>query len=227
MENSNLVSALRSLQASSAEMTKKQEEEDVKKQRYEYEMEDSLHAISEYSEKKKEIEMEIDSQEKVLRQPVATIGIEVIKNKSAEMDSLLRIACAESKVVYRCLEAEVEAVEGLKKELDEKVAMSEKAAAIEEREAESNKKDFYAAMADFEEAKSLKTSSEHRLDSTRKTAKELIQEVKTLKEKQQKLIASTSEAHRSTLANQARVEVLAKQLKEREERHKLLMKELQ
>jgi hypothetical protein len=94
-------------------MTKKQEEEDVKKQRYESEMEDSLHAISDYSEKKREIEMEIDSQEKVLRQPIATIGIEVIKNKSAEMDSLLRIACAESKVVYRCLEAEVEAVSAL------------------------------------------------------------------------------------------------------------------
>ena len=96
MENSNLVSALRSLQASSAEMTKKQEEEDVKKQRYESEMEDSLHAISDYSEKKREIEMEIDSQEKVLRQPIATIEIEVIKKylpamlEGAELEAIIQ-----------------------------------------------------------------------------------------------------------------------------------------
>jgi len=232
MENATLLDCLRSLQASSAEMTKKQEEEELKKLQYESEMEDSLQSITNYQEKNRELLIEIESFEyRELAQPIiaTTIGIDVIKSKSAEMDSLLRIACADgfTKSALQSLEGEIRQVERAKSELQEAITVSEKAAAIEEQEAESNKKTYDAAMIDLEEAKAFKSASEKRLATSRTKARELIAEVKSLKEKQQMLITSASESHRSMIANRMRVDALTKQLKEREDRYRNLMKELQ
>jgi len=232
MENATLLDCLRSLQASSAEMTKKQEEEELKKLQYESEMEDSLQSITNYQEKNRELLIEIESFEyRELAQPIiaTTIGIDVIKSKSAEMDSLLRIACADgfTKIALQSLEGEIRQVERAKSELQEAITVSEKAAAIEEQEAESSKKTYDAAMIDLEEAKAFKSASDQRLATSRTKARDLIAEVKSLKEKQQMLITSSIESHRSMIANRMRVDALTKQLKEREDRYRNLMKELQ
>ena len=229
MENLNLLDCLRILQANSAEMTKKQEEEDFKKQKYEIECEESLRSISDFQEQNTLLRVEIrDLKEKIptIKSNLPLCILDSLTIKLADIDTLLRSVCLPVNRDLPNLETEMSKAEKTRKDLEEALTISENVALIEETDAETNKKLYDTAMFELNETKREKNIAETRLENSRKKARELIAEVKSLKEKQQQLISTANAAHVATLANRTRIDSLAKQLKEREEKYKELMREL-
>jgi len=229
MENLNLLDCLRVLQANSADMTKKQEEEDFKKQKYEIECEESLRSISDYHEQNILLRVEIrDLNEKIptIKSNLPSFTLDSLTIKLADMDSLLRSVCLPVKRDLPNLETEMSKAEKIRNDLEEALSISENAALIEETDSETNKKLYDTAIIELNEVKREKYVAEIRLENSRKKARELIAEVKSLKGKQQQLISTANAAHVATLANRTRIDSLAKQLKEREEKYKELMREL-
>ena len=229
MENLNLLDCLRILQANSADMTKKQEEEDFKKQKYETECEESLRSISDFQEQNTLLRVEIrDLKEKIptIKSNLPSCILDSLTIKLADMDTILRSVCLPVNRDLPNLETEMSKAEKTRKDLEEALAISENVALIEETDAETNKKLYDTAMFELNETKREKIIAETRLENSRKKARELIAEVKSLKEKQQQLISTANAAHVATLANRTRIDSLAKQLKEREEKYNFLMREL-